>query len=229
MRIYKEIVTVLAVSQMDKDKVGVVGINEKGKWIRALHLYKGDLVDEEGKNIIKPFSQTELYFFRDGREWARSEDRLVFLDELRKPLVVNELNNDEQKQFLDMYLDDSIASIFNNHRTIGIIKPIIDQVEFGWSSLRNDHVARFRFRDNKGEKYDFLCTEYSWRNYWINFMRSEPRNYASQLLEMNWKLNDNDTYFVVGLTENFPEMPGPFKGRWPMILGVHSLSSVLDN
>lgn len=220
-QIYSEVMTVLSITYINREKVNLVGINDSGMWMRILELNKENLVIE-GKTI-KPFTVIKLYCY-GLQENGRREDRVFISDDQRKLELIDVLSSCEQKILLDNHLDSSVKGIINNFRSIGLIKPRVNKLEFLWNSYSCGYEAGINFRDSVGDKYSFICIEPKWQDYWIDFIRREPTNIKSHLLKMQWTLNDNNTFFIVGFTNRFKELPGPFDGRWPLILGIHSLS-----
>lgn len=220
MRVKREIMTVLAITRMYEDKACIAGVNKDGKWLRIRDLYLRDLGDLK----TKIYDETEFFFLDGETNHRRPEDLTVFLDDGRKPQFIRELQGDERLRLIEKNLDSSVKEIFEQERTLGLIKPIIENIEFRWDAYINDFIARFTFKDQKGIRYDFPCLDIFWRKYWTNFYRLKNEELKNQLLNMQWTLNDQETFFVVGLTHPFPEMPGPIEGCWPLILGVHTLS-----
>lgn len=221
MIVNSELITVLAITNINSNKVNLVGITENEQWIRTLNLSKEDLLIK-GINL-KPFHKIKVFNLNHEMKNTRREDRSLIRSKKEHIQLVKELNLEERKILLDKFLDNSIAGIINNYRTIGLIKPVISEIEFSWNSYRCSYEARFVFEDSNGDKYNFLCNDPVWQNYWIDFIRRDPTNINSQLLKMQWTLNANNTYFVVGFTKRFLEIPGLFDGRWPLILGVHTI------
>jgi len=217
----------MAVSKMYRDKLVLSGINDQGKWVRISSLSHYDLEDDQNL-ILKLFGRSELTCWSLGRteedgfvyEPTRLEDCLMLREP--KPKLLNEIKGEDKQTLVKSYIDGGVDEAFKRERTLGIIKPLVEEVYFGWNALDNIFESTFVFRDKSGQRYKFVCTDLKWHYSCIFLFQRKPNQIYKELNELPEKLNKKDTYFVIGLTKPFMEVPGAFKGSWPLILGIHS-------
>jgi len=225
MRIWREKLTVLAIACSDRENITIGGITEKGEWYR-IKAGRKDLINE-GETFFRNFGQSEIYFCNLPGTGQKESYKEIYWDESKKPKVVNDIKDAEQKVFLDKHLDRSVYSVFEQGNDIGLVKVTVENVEFYWNKYLREYEAYITFKDYSESSFRFPCTEIYWNNYWKNVVNSHPQDLPQRLCNMQWILNEQDTYFVIGLTSPVPEWPGPFNGCWPIILGIHSLPGVI--
>ncbi|HHX23022.1 MAG TPA: hypothetical protein GX723_03270 [Thermoanaerobacterales bacterium] len=213
--------TLLAISKLYNTRINLVGVNENRQWIRPMPVYQSDLFSQ-GKKVFEVFSVTEMVL----NDWwgaaPRAEDRFFVRNPQISPQKIKTLNDDEKAKLLRSIVDKSVDSIFSRGRTLGIIKASIKDVNFR-RNLYNptEYEARLVFEDPTGAMtYNWMVTDLMWHNKFENFIRENPGLLSSKLKETREKLNERESFFVIGLTRVFLEYPGPYGGCWPQVLGI---------
>lgn len=228
VRTWQERITVLSVSRMFRDKLMLCGINDYGNWRRLSSLSYYDLEKKDNGTTLKIFGRSELtcynkpklsedYFYTHA---TRTED-CEFLQE-PAPLFLNEIKAQDRNTFIKNCLDGNVSEAFSKNRTLGLIEPYVEQVYFGWSDVYKNFESSIVFLDKSGQRYKFYCTDLKWYYSWIYLFQKKKELLYQELDHLPHRLNKNGTYFVIGLTKPVEEVPGSFRGCWPMIQGIHS-------
>ena len=212
--------TVLAVARPEQGQVCIAGIAaDNGNWIRPQGVYEREM-DTAGTPPFKNLCVSSIYLDTWRGRRPRKEDRFfVYGTGMEK-----ELNETEQKDFLDRYVDASVDGVFKRGRSLGLIKPRITQVyeektRTKKGEKRYERYIRFNFKDASGRIYrHWSCRCNAFYHAW-NAMKKEHRwTYGWRMLRY---LRKNDTYLAIGLTHSDYGVSGLEYGAYPLIVGVH--------
>jgi hypothetical protein len=211
--------TMLAVARPEQGLVCTAGIADNGDWIRPQGVYEREM-DTEGMPLFKNLCVSTLYLDTWRGRRPRKEDRFFVYG----TGVEKELNETEQKEFLDRYVDASVDDVFKRGRSLGLIKPRIMQVyeekeRAKKSEKRYERYIRFNFKDASGRIYrHWSCRCNAFYPAW-NAMKEEHRwTYGWRMLRY---LRKNETYLAIGLTHSDYGVRGLEYGAYPLIVGVH--------
>lgn len=227
MKTWQENITVLSISKMYKDKLMLCGVNDENNWRRIVSMSHFDLMNGE-KAALKIFGRSSVICYAsktqengfDLLDDYHFEDCLILNEP--KPILLNEIKVEDRNLFVKNQIDGGVEAAFSRNRSVGLIKPLVEQVNFGWDSLFNTFESSFIFQDKTGQRYKFICTDLKWFYSWIYLFQKKRQLLHQQLNELPFQLNKKDTYFVIGLSRPLLEFPGGFRGCWPLILGIHS-------
>jgi len=228
VRTWQESITVLSVSRMYRDKLMLSGINDYGSWRRLNALSYYDLEKEENDTTIKIFGRSQITCYKRPRlnedYYYTNATRIEDCEILQKPapLFLNEIKAQDRSTFIKSFLDGNVSEAFSKNRTLGLIEPYVEQVYFGWSDVNKIFESSIVFHDKSGQRYKFYCTDLKWYYSWIYLFQRKKELLFQELDQLPHRLNKKETYFVIGLTKPVDEVPGPFRGCWPMIQGIHS-------
>ena len=214
--------TVLAVARPEKGQVCIAGIASNGEWIRPQGVYEAEMdTAAAGTPPFKNGCVSTLYLDTWRGRRPRKEDRFFVYGSTG---VEKELNETEQKDFLEQHVDSSVNDVFNRGRSLGLIKPRIVQVyeekARSWKGAKSyERYIRFNFKDASGRIYrHWSCRCNAFYNDW-NALKKEHRwTYGWRMLRY---LRKNDTYLVIGLTHSDYGVSGLEYGAYPLIVGVH--------
>ncbi len=101
---------------------------------------------------------------------------------------------ENQRAFLEGHVDQSVDSIISSGRSLGIIKPTIED----FYRDANGRL-RYRFRDAANNPYNLVCRE--WEALALANKYPDPRDFnkvKSKFCE--WMIEKRDPYFVIGTT-----------------------------
>ena len=213
--------TTLAVSRLYNTRVSVVGVDLSRQWIRPMPMYQSDLY-HGNESIFESFGVTEVCLNDWWGSSSRREDRFFTRNEPPYAKKVTALSESERARLLRSLLDDSTDAIFSRGRTLGLIKPYVKDVNFRRNPYNPvEYEARFVFEDTLGGiTHNWMSIDISWHKKFQSYIRENPGQLSYKLKETKDELNSRETYFVIGLTRLFLELPGPYGGCWPQVLGV---------
>jgi len=179
-----------ASTQVHGEITCVAGIAEDDKW-RRLHPVPTRLLS---KSYFMKFDVIEV----ETDDWQgahpRPEDRWLAdykgcIDRIR--------DWDARRVFLKKHLDSSVSSILSSGRSLGVIKPEIEDFR-----LDPNGRLRYRFRDSE-RQYDFVCRE--WEA--LALANKYPDNFEKVREKFCDWMKTRDTYFVIGTTaDNITKM-----------------------
>lgn len=162
----------------------VAGIaKEDDKW-RRLYPVPTKLL---GRSYFMKFGVIEV----EVDDWRgthhRSEDR--YLVDYKR--CTNQVRDWEKRRaYLRKHLDKSISSVLSSGRSLGLIKPEIDDFYKDASGK-----LRYKFRDCE-RQYDLVCREWE--------ALALANKYLEDFSKVRYKfldwMNERDTYFVIGTT-----------------------------
>lgn len=213
--------TVLAISKLYNTRISIVGVDENRRWIRPMPMYQSDLFDKE-KKVFDVFGVTEINI----KDWwgsvPRPEDRFYVRTEQQELTKLRDLDTNEKVKLLRSLVDTSVDAIFSHGRTLGLIRPVVKDVNFRRNPyFPSEYEARFVFEDSiGGVTYNWMSNDMVWHQNLQDYIRENPGMLSTKLKELRDVLNTRESYFVIGLTRLFMENPGPYGGCWPQVLGV---------
>ncbi|WP_422446488.1 hypothetical protein [Thermoanaerobacterium sp. DL9XJH110] len=213
--------TLLAISKLYNTRISMVGVDENRRWVRPMPMYQSDLFRGDEK-IFEIFGVTEMSL----NDWwgpaPRPEDRFFIRNEQTAPGLVKTLGEVERVRLLRALVDPSVDAIFSRGRTLGLIKPVVKDVNFRRNPYDPaSYEARMVFKDMlSNTEHNWMVTDLLWHRIFEDFIRENPGLLSAKLKETRELLNTRESYLVVGLTRLFLEHPGPYGGCWPQILGV---------
>ena len=175
----------------------VAGIAEDDTW-RRLYPMPTDYLS---KSYFMKYSKIVV----EVDEWRGSHKRLEdrWLANYIKSLGRIE-NWEDRRKYLVQHLDRSVNQIISSQRTLGLIKPEIED-------FYKDDAGHFRykFRDSENGRYDLACREWE--------VTGLADKYPNQFDKVRWKFFDwmiekRDVYFVIGTTAD---------NRTKMVVAIH--------
>jgi hypothetical protein len=211
--------TMLAVARPEQGQVCIAGIADNGDWIRPQGVYEREMITA-GMPLLKNLCVSTLYLDTWRGRRPRKEDRFFVYG----TGVEKELNETEQKEFLDRYVDASVDDVFKRGRSLGLIKPRIMQVyeekaRAKKSEKRYEHYIRFNFKDASGRMYrHWSCRCNAFYSTWAKMKVKHRWTYGWRMLRY---LRKNETYLAIGLTHSDYGVSGLEYGAYPLIVGVH--------
>lgn len=163
----------------------VAGIAEDDKW-RRLHPVPTKLL---GKNYFTKFGIIEVEIDNWRGTHPRPEDR--WLVDYRN--CVKQITDWEQRRtYLQKHLDKSVDSILSSGRSLGLIKPEIEDFY-----LDSNNRLRYKFKDSQ-RQYNLVCREWE--------ALALAKKYPNQFDKVRQKfcdwMKERDTYFVIGTTSD---------------------------
>jgi hypothetical protein len=216
--------TLLAISKLYNTRISLVGVCENRRWIRPMPMYLSDLYSRDG-SAFEVFSVMEMNL----NDWwgaaPRPEDRFFTRVEHQPPSFIKVLSDAEKVKLVRSLVDHSVDSIFSRGRTLGLIKPVVKDVNFRRNPYSpQEFEARMVFEDSSGRTcHNWMATDLPWYQKFLNNIKENPGSLTARLKEAKDVLNSKESYFVIGLTKIFIEHPGPYGGCWPQVLGVITL------
>lgn len=222
-------IVITDLSRMKEDRVCIFGFDEKKRHIRPVIPYIGIneayILDNENKQIIKPFAEIEFDFIRPLPEPPHMEDCEINTE--YKPKLIRNLPENESKRFLEDILDESVNAIFGesiqNHRyiitggsrSIGTIK-INEVLTVNYSIKQSDKFDyRITFSDMKGEIYNLPITDFAFRKH-CDDQISQGKKIEQINQDLKEIFNYGDLFLRVGLSRRWQEF------YWLLVSGVHS-------
>jgi hypothetical protein len=205
--------TVLAVARPEKEQVCIAGIDENGEWIRPQGVYENDIFCS-GEENFKNLCISKIYVDAWRGRRPRKEDRFFVYGEG----VEKELNEEEEREFLERNVDASVDGVFKSGRSLGLIKPRILQVYDEKGGKKKEYI-RFNFKDPSGRIYRrWSCRCNAFYKTWNELKKKHRWTYGLRMLRY---LRKNDTYLAIGLTYTDYGVDRLEYGAYPMIVGVH--------
>jgi hypothetical protein len=172
-----------AKSLMHGEITCVAGIAEDDKW-RRLYPMPTSLL---GKSYFMKFSVIEVEVEAWQGAHTRPEDRYL----VSYGRCVQKIEDwEERRAYLRKHLDKSISAILSSGRSLGLIKPEIE--EFYQDS---NGKLRYKFRDSE-RSYDLVCRE--WEA--LALARKHPNQFDKVRAKFRDWMEERDTYFVIGTT-----------------------------
>lgn len=200
---------VLAIARPESNVVCVAGINEIGEWIRPQRVYESDIEN------FDLFGITKIYVDVWKGRTVRQEDRFLIKEAGKMPELIECLKDSEIKSFLESHLDGSVNAVFKSGRTLGLIKP-----QKPISIRGNINKIWMTFPDSTGEQFTWSVRDVFFYKKVSAYSERYPADFIKKLDD---ELNKSNTYFVIGLTQIYPDNPHSEYGGWPMIVGIHCL------
>jgi hypothetical protein len=216
--------TLLAISKLYNTRINLVGVCDNKQWIRPMPMYLSDLYSKEG-GVFQIFGVIEMNL----NDWwgvaPRPEDRFFSRVDHQPPNLIKVLSDAEKVKHLRTVVDHSVDSIFSRGRTVGLIKPVVKDVNFRRNPYNpTEFEARMVFEDSsRRTSHNWMTTDLLWHKKFMLNIRDKPGSLSAKLREARDLLNSEESYFVIGLTKVFIEHPGPYGGCWPQVLGVITL------
>jgi hypothetical protein len=172
-----------ATSPMHGEITCVAGINENGLW-RRLHPVPTKFLS---KSYFMKFDIIEV----ETDDWRganpRPEDR--WLADYKG--CIGKMRDWEQRRtFLQKYLGKSVNSILSSGRSLGLIKP---QIEDFYVDANNR--LRYKFKDAES-RFDLVCRE--WEA--LALAKKYPDDFEKVRAKFCDWMKTRDTYFVIGTT-----------------------------
>ncbi len=205
---------VLAVARPESSVVCVAGINEKGEWIRPQRIFEQDIV-VDNKVKFALYGITKIYVDDWKGKTVRREDRFLIKEAGKMPELIGYLKHSEIKSFLESYSDASVKEVFNAGRTLGLIKPQ-KIIAITGSTTK----IRITFQDSTGQHYSWPVRDLLFYKKFSACKEKYPENFIEKILI---SMNENNTYFAIGLTQIYEDNVHNEYGGWPMIVGIHCL------
>lgn len=212
---------VLAVARPERGKVCVAGIDEHGSWLRPQYVYDSELLATE-QPLFRNRCISAVYLDTWHGRRARQEDRFFIYSRG----VERELPVEEQKAFLEQHVDASVDAVFRSGRSLGLIKPRIFEVyeeRPRREEKEHEQYIRFTFKDGSGRVYHrwpCRCADFYAR--W-NSLKVQHRWTCGW--RMRRYLKTSETYLAIGLTYTDYGRTKLEYGAYPLIVGVHMLTS----
>lgn len=102
----------------------------------------------------------------------------------------------DQRAFLEGHIDQSVDSIISSGRSLGIIKPTIEDFYRDTNGR-----LRYRFRDAANSPYNLVCRE--WEALALANRYPDPKDFDKVRSKFcDWMIEERDPYFVIGTTSD---------------------------
>lgn len=218
-------ITILAVSRLS-DGVCVAGITDDGQWIRPTRPNKNDswrqlefddCKDNRGRWIVRKGNRVRMHLVDKIPEGAHSEDWLIGD---RKPKLIEELSDDDYKNFCERFTEKSLDAIDceDTKRSLILIHPnkvtsFSFALETNWEGQRK-YIPRCNFKFGNHIHLRKGISDLEWRGYGRQVMRKYSGNCLLQAEKVFEHNGTRDCSFTVG--RNLLE-----KGFYILIVGVH--------
>ena len=208
---------ILAVTKMSNN-VCIVGVDENNSWMRPVKsAYSNPSVSDifhGNQCVIKTYNVVSFLANNKLTNYPHSEDFIANWS-FKKPKFIKGLNLHERNELFfnidesEKINEDITSYLLENNRSLILIKPN-KIIRCSWiNSYDNKYKPRISFLLNE-KFYNFPCTDLGWRA--IGRYYNMPK-----CVDL---LNNNDVYFVIGLSRKFNEE------FWPMIVGVHAIPEI---
>ena len=168
----------------------VAGISTEDDTWRRLHPVPTYLLS---KSYFMKFSIIEVEVENWIGQHQRVEDR--HLVNYRRS-IGRMANWEDQRSFLERHIDQSVDSIISSGRSLGIIKPTIEDFYRDVNGR-----LRYKFRDGTGISYNLVCRE--WEALALANKYPDPKDFAKVKAKFcDWMTEKREPYFVIGTTSD---------------------------
>jgi len=227
-------------TRMSGDRVCIFGVDKDGNGVRPDIGREGfrecDLVDKNGRRVIRPFALVEFDLVRPIRRPPHTEDWEI--NPHYEPRLVSTLSNEEGRELLERLLDASVGTIFGadihrrqyidegeGSRSMGMVeaKEII-AVKYSPSEYgRYDY--RMEFSDAVGDVYDLPITDLAFREC-CDSERLRGHGARAVSYELRRRLSQSSVFVRVGLTRPFAKM---FNRCYLQVCAIHAYPGYLHD
>lgn len=205
-------------SRMKDDRVCICGVDSQGSTIRPVLPYgvrERNLVDKQGRSIIKPFAVVNFELLKAKPQPPHSED--VRWDLIRQPKFIRNLSLEERKEFMEQLSFNRVQEIFGAPiienrfikedaiRSIGTLKPQeISEIKISEND-EGEYKYRMVFSDNDYETFNLPVTDLAFREY---FTKQLEKCYSSPYIadELLDNFEKNESFLRLGLTRKFNDV-----------------------
>lgn len=232
------------ITRMSGSRVCLAAVTEDLKSIRPVLPFPGiqeSFLHLGNNHFIRPFSILTLDLLYQKIDPPHTEDWQF------TPRIISyygELDQVQRRSLLERIIDPSVQSIFGTDintslgsafilhgfgsRSLGTIRAkSIDRVEI--MPFKDSLSFRFTFRDLTGFQYKLSCTDLSFRNYVLNKLLENGRNFSKTAWQIWKKLQNADIFLRIGLGRAWAPNGEQTRNRcYLFIVGIYSFPDYLE-
>lgn len=206
----KEYILPLAITQVDSTFACVAGLTNQNAWIRPEPVY----IEDIRSGFFRYEHLTEILYNQTNAPEARKEDKSICRENLYE-LNIKHDNNVCSR--IKKILDKSLDTIFDNERTVGIVKIEITDITYG-KTLGGKKNFRIIFIDSKRE-HNLIIADYYLKHEIQQQLVNDELPKQSKINFIT-KYSNMEIFLTVSLTKPTP-FPGPYNGCHAIAAGFH--------